>query len=91
MHIESLVYRASPIPSGGLEIPLRLTFSCPKEDIMSLMNNVLITLNSWTFTGEMKENNDSEEKMNIVMRITDEKKIEEIEGTNDESIDIGKA
>ena len=55
------------------------------------MNNVLITLNSWTFTGEMKENNDSEEKMNIVMRITDEKQSEEIEGTNDESIDIGKA
>ena len=30
-YIESLVYTASPIPARGLEIPLQLTFSCPKK------------------------------------------------------------
>ena len=60
-YIGSLVYRASPIPAGGLEIPLRLTFSCPKEDTMTLMKDFLITLYSRTFTGKMKEDNGSGE------------------------------
>ena len=37
-YIDSLVYRALPIPADGLEIPLRLTFFCPKEYTMSLMD-----------------------------------------------------
>ena len=58
-YIESLVYRASPIPVDGLEILLRLTFSCPKEDTMNLMKDFLITLYSCTFTSEIKEDGDS--------------------------------
>ena len=30
-NIKSLNYKLSPIPSGGLEMPLQLTFSCPVE------------------------------------------------------------
>ena len=47
---------------------------------------------SWTFTGKMKEDNDSQEDMHIIMRIEDEKEeSEEIKEKNDENTGIGKA
>ena len=38
VHVKSLTYRPSPIPSGGLEIPLQLTFTCDDKLILDLMN-----------------------------------------------------
>ena len=59
---------------------------------MILMKDVLITLNSWIFTGGMKEDKDNKEEIDIVMRIEDEKQeSEEIVGKNDENTYIGKA
>ena len=59
---------------------------------MTSMKDFLITLYSWTFFGEMKEDNENEEEMDIVMRIEDEKQeSEEIGGKNDENTDLGKA
>ena len=37
-HVKSLTYRPSPIPSGGLEIPLELTFKCDDKLTLDLMN-----------------------------------------------------
>ena len=37
-HVKSLTYRPSPIPSGGLEIPLQLTFTCDDKLTLDLMN-----------------------------------------------------
>ena len=58
---------------------------------MTLMKDFLITLYNWTFTGEMKEGNDSKEETSIVMRIENEKRVsEETEGKIDEHIEIGE-
>ena len=35
--VKSLYYKPSPIPSGGLEIPLQLTFSYPVEWVRDKM------------------------------------------------------
>ena len=37
-HVKSLTYRPSPIPSGGLEIPLQLTFTCDDKLTLDLIN-----------------------------------------------------
>ena len=37
-HVKSLTYRPPPIPSGGLEIPLQLTFTCDDKLTLDLMN-----------------------------------------------------
>lgn len=59
---------------------------------MTLMKDVLITLNSWIFTGGMKEDKGNKEEIDIVMRIEYEKQeSEEIVGKNDENTYIGKA
>ena len=59
---------------------------------MTLMKDVLITLNSWIFTSGMKEDKDNKEEIDIVMRIEYEKQeSEEIVGKNDENTYIGKA
>lgn len=56
------------------------------------MKDFLITLYIRTFTGEMKEDNDSEQDIYIVMRIKDEKQeSEDIEGKNDENTGIGQS
>ena len=49
-------------------------------------------LYNWTFTGEVKEGNDSKEETGIVMRIENEKQVsEETEGKIDEHIEIGES
>ena len=60
LYIESLGYRASPILVCEHEIPFRLTFSCPKEQTMTLMKDFFIILYTWTFTREMEEDNNSD-------------------------------
>lgn len=56
------------------------------------MKDFLITLYIRTFTGEMKEDNDSEQDIYIVMRIKDEKQeSEDIAGKNDENTGIGQS
>ena len=30
-NVKSLNYKLLPVPSGGIEVPLQLTFSCPEE------------------------------------------------------------
>ena len=37
-YVKSLTYRPSSIPSGGLEIPLQLTFTCDDKLTLDLMN-----------------------------------------------------
>ena len=37
-HVKSLTYSPSPIPQGGLEIPLQLTFTCDDKLTLDLMN-----------------------------------------------------
>ena len=52
--VMSVVYRSSPIPGGGLEIPLNLTFKCNEATTVIKMKN---------FVREMYDYNNYLEKM----------------------------
>ena len=54
-HVKSLTYRSSPIPAGGLEIPLQLTFSCNQEKTLDIMRGFLNSLYDWSYTGLVDE------------------------------------
>ena len=50
-NVESLNYKPSPIPSGELEIPLQLTFSCPVEWVRDIMKDFTDGFCTYDFTG----------------------------------------
>ena len=50
-NVKSSNYKPLPIPSGGLEIPLQLTFSCLVEWIRDEMKDFTDDLHSYDFTG----------------------------------------
>ena len=60
-HVKSLTYRPSPIPSGGLEIPLQLTFTCDDKLTLDLMNGFVKSLYDWNYTGLVQDNNDQDD------------------------------
>ena len=63
-HVKSLTYRPSSIPSGGLEIPLKLTFSYGQRETLDIMNAFINSLYDWNYTDivnpEENEENDEE-------------------------------
>ena len=63
-YVKSLTYRPSPIPSGGLEIPLQLNFLCEQRETLDIMNAFVNSLYNWKYTGivnrEENEENDEE-------------------------------
>ena len=64
-NVKSLTYRPSPILSGGLEIPLQLTFLSWQREILDFMNIFINSLfYDWNYTGivnpEEDEENDTE-------------------------------
>ena len=50
-HVKSLTFRPSPIPSGSLETPLQLTFSCGLRETLDIMNTFVNSLYDWNYTG----------------------------------------
>jgi len=48
---KSVNYKPSPIPSGGLEVPLLLTFSCPQKLFRDKMKEFIEDFYSFDFTG----------------------------------------
>ena len=59
--VKSLTYRPSPIPSGCLEIPLQLTFTCDDKFTLDLMNGFVKSLNDWNYTGLVQDSNDEDD------------------------------
>ena len=57
-HVKSFTYRPSPLPPGGLEIPLQLTFTCDNKLALYLMNGFAKSLYDWNYTGLVQDNND---------------------------------
>ena len=57
----SVKYRPSPIPSGGLEIPLMLTFKCPKSTTFLRMKKFISELYDYEYMGEVKSEESEEE------------------------------
>ena len=65
----STKYRTSPIPAGGLEIPLLLTFSCSKAISFEKMKTFVQTLYDYKFTGTVvieEENSDDEDEVIVI-------------------------
>ena len=60
-NVKSLNYKPSPIPSGGLEIPLQLTFSCPVEWVRDKMKDFTDNFYSYDFTGILRNDESSDD------------------------------
>ena len=58
VNVKSLTHRPFPIPSGGLEIQLELTFTCGNKLALDLMNGFVKSLYDWNFTGLAQVNKD---------------------------------
>ena len=50
-HVNPLTCRPSFILSGGLEIPLQLTFLCRQREILDIMNAFVNSLYDWNYIG----------------------------------------
>ena len=61
-NVKSLNYKPSPIPSGGLEIPLQLTFSCPVEWARDKMKDFIDNFYSYDFTGILRIDESSDDR-----------------------------
>ena len=59
-YLVSTNYKPSPIPAGGLEVPLLLTFSVKNEQIFEQMKEFVTTLYDYEYTG-MKEDESKDE------------------------------
>ena len=58
----SVKYRPSPIPSGGLEIPLLLKFCCSKFIVFKKMKQFVKELYDYEFAGEIKDEESEDEE-----------------------------
>ena len=58
--VKSLLYRASPIPAGGLEIPLMLKFENKDPETLDIMHGFVKSLYDWNFDGKRKEGESNE-------------------------------
>ena len=63
----STKHRTSPIPAGGLEIPLLLTFSCSKAIHFGKMKTFVQTLYDYNFNGTVIEEENSEDEDEIIV------------------------
>lgn len=72
--VKSIQYKPSPIPAGGLEIPLTLTFKSPRYVTHLKMKEFVSTLYSFEYDGKNGSDNESEsdEEINICIQESDE-------------------
>ena len=63
----STKYRTSPVPAGGLEIPLLLTFSCSKAINFGKMKTFVQTLYDYNFNGTVVEEENSGDEDEIIV------------------------
>ena len=59
-HLISTSYKVSPIPAGGLEVPLLLTFSAKSERIFKLMRDFVSDLYDYNYNEAQPENKKEE-------------------------------
>ena len=71
-HLICTNYKVSPIPTGGLEVPLLLTFSVKSERIFELMKSFFNDLYEYNYAGQQAKNNKEESSNNeeIYIQIT---------------------
>ena len=69
----STKYCPSPVPSGGLKIPLLLNFLCPKQKAFEKMKNFVDSFDDCDYSGVNDEQSSDEEEATIVIE-TDQSK-----------------
>ena len=70
--MKSLNYNPLLIPSGGLEVPLLLTVSCPEEWVQNKMKHFIDNLYTYDFTGIIHNyNNSDESETEIDLKLTE--------------------
>ena len=73
-YLVSTNYKPSPIPAGGLEVPLLLTFSVKNEQIFEQMKEFVTTFYDHAYTGIKKdesEDEDSDDENVIEVKLND--------------------
>ena len=50
--VKSLKYKVSPIPSGGLEVPLSLTFLCKEKWVVDTMEKFIQNFYTFEYSGD---------------------------------------
>ena len=60
--LNSLKYKASPIPSGGLEVPLSLKFKCDEKWVLDAMEEFVDNFYSCDFAGNLVNDEDEDDE-----------------------------
>ena len=60
--MNSLKYKASPIPSGGLEVPLSRTFKCDEKWVLDSMEEFVDNFYSYDFAGNLVHDEDEDDE-----------------------------
>ena len=80
--LKSLKYKPSPIPSGGLEVPLLLKFSARDKWVVDTMEEFVLNFYSYEYTGNFSiddnEDDDDEDYQTIIIE-SNETEIQETE------------
>ena len=59
--MNSLKYKASPIPSDGLEVPLSLKFKCDEKWVLDAMEEFVDNFYSYDFAGNLVNEEDEDD------------------------------
>ena len=73
-YLVSTNYKPSPIPAGGLEVPLLLTFSVKNEQIFEQMKEFVTTLYDYEYKGmneDESKDEDSDDENVIELKLSD--------------------
>ena len=65
-HVVSTEHRYSPIPAGGLEIPLLLKFACADQEILLKMKAFVNAQYDYNFTGTRVVDSEDEEDEDVI-------------------------
>ena len=61
--LNSLNYKPSPIPAGGLEVPLLLRFSCPNPETIEKLKGFIEDFYTYDYTGIIHEEASSDDEL----------------------------
>ena len=65
-YLVSTNYKPYPIPAGGLDVPLLLTFSVKNEQIFVLIKEFVTTLYDYEYTGMKEDKSEDEDSENVI-------------------------
>lgn len=63
--LKSVKYKPSPIPAGGLEVPLQLKFKCPNRKTLDDMEKFVEDFYSFDYTGIMADSEEGEDDIDF--------------------------